>query len=132
MSRSERLNVLGGPLADCSLDPLTGYFRTGCCETGPLDTGRHTICARLTADFLQFSYIRGNDLITPRPEYAFPGLKPGDQWCLCASRWREAWEAGVAPPVILRATHAAALDIVPRAALLANALDAPLAEDSEP
>lgn len=102
-------NVLGGALADCSHDPLTGYFRNGCCETGPMDLGSHTVCAVLTADFLQFSYTRGNDLITPRPDFAFPGLRPGNRWCLCVNRWREAWEAGCAPPVVLEATHEAAL-----------------------
>jgi uncharacterized protein (DUF2237 family) len=102
-------NVLGGALADCSHDPLTGYFRNGCCETGPMDLGSHTVCAVLTADFLQFSYTRGNDLITPRPDFAFPGLRPGNRWCLCVNRWREAFEAGCAPPVVLEATHEAAL-----------------------
>jgi uncharacterized protein (DUF2237 family) len=102
-------NVLGGALADCSHDPLTGYFRNGCCETGPMDLGSHTVCAVLTADFLQFSYTLGNDLITPRPDFAFPGLRPGNRWCLCVNRWREAWEAGCAPPVVLEATHEAAL-----------------------
>jgi uncharacterized protein (DUF2237 family) len=102
-------NVLGGALADCSHDPLTGYFRNGCCETGPMDLGSHTVCAVLTADFLQFSYTRGNDLITPRPNFAFPGLRPGNRWCLCVNRWREAFEAGCAPPVVLEATHEAAL-----------------------
>ena len=102
-------NVLGGALADCSHDPLTGYFRNGCCETGPMDLGSHTVCAVLTADFLQFSYTRGNDLITPRPDFSFPGLRPGNRWCLCANRWREAFEAGCAPPVVLEATHEAAL-----------------------
>jgi uncharacterized protein (DUF2237 family) len=102
-------NVLGGALADCSHDPLTGYLRNGCCETGPMDLGSHTVCAVLTADFLQFSYTRGNDLITPRPDFAFPGLRPGNRWCLCVNRWREAFEAGCAPPVVLEATHEAAL-----------------------
>jgi uncharacterized protein (DUF2237 family) len=102
-------NVLGGALADCSHDPLTGYFRNGCCETGPMDLGSHTVCAVLTADFLQFSYTRGNDLITPQPDFAFPGLRPGNRWCLCVNRWRQAFEAGCAPPVVLEATHEAAL-----------------------
>ncbi len=113
-------NVLGGPLEDCSHDPLTGFMRNGCCETGPEDRGSHTVCARMTADFLQFSFIKGNDLITPRPEYGFPGLKPGDRWCLCASRWKEAFDAGVAPRVHLEATHVRALDIVPLDALLSS------------
>ena len=120
-------NVLGGALADCSHDPLTGYFRNGCCETGPMDLGSHTVCAVLTADFLQFSYTRGNDLITPRPDFAFPGLRPGNRWCLCVNRWREAWEAGCAPPVVLEATHEAALRSVTIEMLTAHR--APLTED---
>ena len=120
-------NVLGGALADCSHDPLTGYFRNGCCETGPMDLGSHTVCAVLTADFLQFSYTRGNDLITPRPDFAFPGLRPGNRWCLCVNRWREAWEAGCAPPVVLEATHEAALRSVTIEMLTARR--APLTED---
>jgi hypothetical protein len=120
-------NVLGGALTDCSHDPLTGYFRNGCCETGPMDLGSHTVCALLTADFLQFSYTRGNDLITPRPDFAFPGLRPGNRWCLCVNRWREAWEAGCAPPVVLEATHEAALRSVTIEMLKAHR--APLTED---
>ncbi|WP_298819686.1 DUF2237 family protein [Chloroflexus sp.] len=116
-------NVIGSALAPCSLQPLTGFFRTGCCETGPHDIGLHVVCAQVTAEFLAFSRSRGNDLITPRPEYNFPGLKPGDRWCLCALRWLEAYEAGVAPPVILAATHEAALKIIPREVLLRYALD---------
>ena len=107
------LNVLGGPLQACSFDPLTGFYRTGCCETGPHDTGNHTVCARVNADFLAFSQARGNDLSTPRPEYRFAGLKPGDRWCLCAARWLEAWQAGKAPPVVLEATHSRALEVIP-------------------
>jgi hypothetical protein len=106
------LNVLGTELVDCSLDPLTGYFRDGCCNTIDRDRGLHVICARLSAEFLEFSRSRGNDLITPRPEFNFPGLKPGDQWCLCALRWKEALDAGVAPPVVLQATHERALEVV--------------------
>lgn len=121
-------NVLGGALADCSHDPLTGYFRNGCCETGPMDLGSHTVCAVLTADFLQFSYTRGNDLITPRPDFAFPGLRPGHRWCLCVNRWREAWEAGCAPPVVLEATHEAALRSVTIEMLTAHR--APHTEDA--
>ena len=102
-------NVLGGPLVSCSTDPLTGFTRTGCCDTGPADVGSHTVCAVLTAEFLAFSRARGNDLSTPRPEYAFPGLRPGDRWCLCAPRWQEAFLAGQAPQVVLEATHMAAL-----------------------
>ena len=106
------LNVLGTELQACSYDPLTGYFRDGCCNTDLHDHGTHVICARVTVEFLAFSLTRGNDLITPRPEYRFGGLKAGDRWCLCAQRWREAWEAGVAPPVVLEATHRRALDFV--------------------
>jgi len=114
-------NVLGGPLLACSYDPLTGFTRSGCCETGPDDVGRHVVCARVTADFLAFSAARGNDLSTPRPEWRFRGLKPGDRWCLCAARWLEANRAGVAPPVVLEATHEAALEIIPKEVLMAAA-----------
>lgn len=103
------LNVLGEPLEDCSLAPLTGWHRDGCCRTGAGDVGSHVVCAVMTAEFLAFSRSRGNDLSTPRPEYEFPGLKPGDRWCLCASRWREALDVGVAPQVVLAATHVRAL-----------------------
>jgi uncharacterized protein len=120
-SRKTGTNVLGGPLLACSYDPLTGFFRDGCCETGDDDLGSHTVCARVTDEFLEFSRERGNDLSTPRPEYRFRGLKPGDRWCLCAARWLEAHEAGVAPPVVLEATHEAALRLVPLRVLLANA-----------
>lgn len=116
-------NVLGGALAGCCIDPLTGFYRDGRCETGPDDPGRHVVCARMTAAFLAFSKARGNDLTTAVPAANFPGLKPGDQWCLCAARWREALEAGAAPPVILAATHEAALDVVSLADLKAYALD---------
>lgn len=105
-------NVLGTELMACSYDPLTGYLRDGCCQTDASDAGSHLICARVTADFLAFSLSVGNDLSTPRPEYRFTGLKPGDRWCLCALRWREALEAGVAPPVVLEATHENALRFV--------------------
>jgi uncharacterized protein (DUF2237 family) len=115
------LNVLGGPLLACSFDPLTGYFRDGCCHTGAEDVGSHTVCARVTADFLAFSRSRGNDLSTPRPEYRFKGLVEGDRWCLCAARWLEAYQAGMAPPVVLESTHELALRIVPLQALLAHA-----------
>ncbi len=110
---SEPLNVLGEPLQPCSKDPLTGFFRDGCCNTSPQDRGQHVVCTRLTQRFLEFSYMRGNDLVTPRPEFAFPGLKPGDQWCLCLERWVEAHEADAAPDVVLEATHASALTRVP-------------------
>ncbi len=103
-------NVLGGRLETCSLDPRTGFTRTGCCETGPEDMGSHTVCAEVTAEFLAFSRSRGNDLSTPRPEYGFAGLKPGDRWCLCAPRWQEAFAAGCAPRVVLGASHQAALE----------------------
>ena len=105
----EVMNVLGQPLVPCSYDPLTGYFRDGCCKTDASDTGSHLICARVTAEFLAFSQERGNDLSTPRPDYRFSGLKAGDRWCLCATRWAEALAAGVAPPVVLESTHASAL-----------------------
>jgi len=116
------LNVLGGPLQACSYDPLTGFYRSGCCETGPEDRGNHTVCSRVTADFLAFSLEQGNDLSTPRPEYRFAGLKPGDRWCLCANRWFEAYEAGVAPPVILESTHDRVLEAVPLEALQSCAM----------
>jgi len=98
-------NVLGEELETCSMQPLTGFYRSGCCETGPDDLGKHTVCAIVTADFLEFSRSRGNDLSTPAPQYGFPGLKPGDRWCLCVDRWVEAYQAGKAPWVVLRATH---------------------------
>lgn len=109
---SRSRNVLGGELQMCSSRPLTGFFRNGCCDTGAQDVGLHVICAQMTAQFLEFSVKRGNDLVTPVPEFGFPGLEPGDRWCLCAARWREALLAGVAPPVVLAATHEAALEIV--------------------
>ncbi|GAB3484007.1 DUF2237 family protein [Polaromonas eurypsychrophila] len=110
-------NVLGTELVPCSYDPLTGYFRDGCCNTDASDLGSHLICVRVSANFLAFSTERGNDLSTPRPEYRFAGLKPGDRWCLCANRWREALEAGAAPPVVLESTHINALKIVSLAQL---------------
>ena len=106
-------NVLGGELEPCSARPMTGFFRNGCCDTGPEDTGSHTVCVVMTAEFLAFSKASGNDLSTPRPELGFAGLQPGDRWCLCASRWLEAHRAGVAPPVVLGATHARVVDVVP-------------------
>ncbi len=118
-------NVLGEPLQPCSLDPLTGYYRDGCCNTGAGDFGAHVVCAEMTAAFLSYTKAQGNDLSTPVPAYRFPGLKPGDRWCLCASRWREALEDGVAPPVILASTHAAALEVVNLADLQAHAHDRP-------
>jgi len=118
-----KLNVLGEPLATCSDEPLTGFYRDGCCNTGSEDLGSHTVCTRVTAKFLKFSSSRGNDLSTPLPEFGFPGLQPGDQWCLCAARWQEAFDAGVAPMVLLQATHAAALRIVKLADLKRHAID---------
>ncbi len=114
-------NVLGTELEPCSLSPLTGFFRDGSCRTGPDDAGSHTVCVRVTDEFLQITQIMGNDLSTPQPRHGFPGLKPGDRWCLCALRWQEALEAGVAPPVILRATHEAALQHVAMADLVKHA-----------
>lgn len=107
-------NVLGTELVPCSYDPLTGYFRDGCCNTDASDLGSHLVCVRVTREFLAFSVERGNDLSTPRPEYRFAGLKPGDRWCLCANRWREALEAGFAPPVVLESTHSRVLEFVTR------------------
>jgi len=117
------LNVLGQPLAPCSLDPLTGFYRDGCCNTGYEDTGIHTVCVRVTAKFLSFSKQRGNDLSTPAPQFGFAGLRPGDQWCLCAGRWKEALDAGLAPPVVLAATHEETLAIVALEDLKRHALD---------
>lgn len=119
----QALNVLGAPLVPCGLDPLTGFYRDGCCNTGYEDSGIHVICAQMTREFLEFSRQRGNDLVTPAPERAFPGLKPGDRWCLSAGRWREALEAGLAPPVILAATHEEALAVVSLEELRRHALD---------
>ena len=118
------LNVLGAPLASCCSDPMTGFFRDGYCRTGAQDVGRHLVCAQVTAEFLSFSRSRGNDLSTPRPEYDFPGLVPGDRWCLCVLRWKEALDAGLAPPVVLASTHQNALLHVTLDALRAHALDA--------
>ncbi len=106
------LNLLGTPLLPCSYDPLTGYFRDGCCNTNEHDEGSHVVCAKVTQAFLDFSLQQGNDLVTPRPEYRFRGLKAGDRWCLCTLRWKQAYEAGVAPPVVLESTHVRALDYV--------------------
>jgi uncharacterized protein (DUF2237 family) len=116
-------NVLGEPLEPCSSEPLTGFFRDGCCNTGEQDPGLHVVCARMTAEFLEFSRLRGNDLVTPRPEFGFPGLVPGDRWCLCAARWQEALEAGAAPHVRLVATHDAALTVVELDDLKRHAID---------
>ena len=118
-----KINVLGEPLKPCSEEPMTGFFRDGCCNTSPEDLGRHVVCVRVTAEFLEFSRSRGNDLSTPMPEYGFPGLQPGDQWCLCAARWQEALQANAAPRVVLQSTHAAALQVVKLADLKQYALD---------
>lgn len=119
----EQRNVYGEPLQSCSLRPLTGFYRSGCCHTGPEDLGLHTVCVEVTAAFLAFSKSRGNDLSTPQPEFGFPGLEPGDRWCLCAARWQEALEAGSAPRVVLAATHEATLEIVALEDLKRHALD---------
>ena len=117
-------NVFGGPLAVCSEQPVTGFYRTGCCHTGPDDVGIHTVCVELTAEFLAFSKSVGNDLSTPMPAYGFAGLKPGQRWCLCASRWKQALLAGRAPRVVLTATHENTLQVVTLAELVAHAVDA--------
>jgi hypothetical protein len=116
-------NVLGGPLATCCTTPLTGFYRDGNCHTGPQDFGTHVVCAQVTREFLEFSVARGNDLVTPVPQFDFPGLAPGDKWCLCAMRWKEALDAGVAPPVVLAATHEKALQFVSLADLKRHATD---------
>lgn len=118
---SDQKNLLGQLLEPCSMAPRTGFFRTGCCETDASDRGHHVVCAEMTAEFLAFSASRGNDLSTPGP--GFPGLKPGDRWCLCAARWKEALDAGKAPPVHLAATHESATDVIEREALLRHAAD---------
>jgi hypothetical protein len=114
-------NVFGEPLIECSSDPLTGFYRNGCCDTGPEDRGKHTVCAVMTEEFLQFSKSRGNDLITPIPRFNFPGLEPGDHWCLCVLRWLEAYKEGAAPNVILEATNELALEVVEMEQLLEHA-----------
>ena len=121
---SER-NVLGGELQTCSTDPLTGFTREGCCTTGPEDVGSHTICAVMTQEFLEHQRATGNDLVTPRPEYRFPGLVPGDGWCVVAARWGQAYLAGAAAPVVLGATHERALEVVPLEWLREHAVDVP-------
>jgi len=121
MPASSQRNLLGEPLEPCSTTPLTGWFRTGCCETDDNDVGRHVVCIQATAEFLEFSRSRGNDLSTPGP--GFPGLKPGDRWCVCAARWQEACAAGVAPPVFLAGTHELVTEICDREDLLRHAID---------
>ena len=125
MTREPEVNVLGGVIVECGTDPMTGFYRDGCCSTGPEDLGSHTVCAVVSAEFLQQQQAVGNDLVTPRPEYRFAGLKPGDRWCVCAARWLQAHESGVAPPVILAATHQAAATIVPLEVLRSYAADIP-------
>jgi len=115
-------NVLGTPMQSCSTKPLTGFFRTGCCDTGPGDVGLHLVCAVMTDEFLAFSKMRGNDLSTPKPEWGFPGLKSGDRWCLCVTRWKEAFEADMAPKVILESTHISSLEFVSLEELKTHAL----------
>ena len=127
MMREPSVNVLGGPLASCAAAPVTGFYRNGCCDTGPEDRGRHTVCVILTAEFLAYSRYLGNDLTTPRPEFQFPGLKPGQRWCLCAARFLQAAQEFVAPQVVLEATHRRTLDIVPLELLEAHAAPAPQA-----
>jgi len=122
-NQEDDINVFGEPMRSCSDDPLTGFYRNGCCSTGPEDRGRHVVCVEVTAAFLEFSRRAGNDLSTPRPEFGFPGLQPGDRWCLCAGRWQEALEAGAAPRVVLGATHRLALEHVDLADLKRHALD---------
>jgi len=121
--REHARNVLGERLQSCSEAPVTGFYRDGCCNTGPDDFGRHTVCALMTAEFLEFSRARGNDLSTPMPELGFAGLKPGDRWCLCAARWKEALDAGMAPHVVLTATHEATLEVVALDDLKRHAID---------
>ena len=123
MSEEEQLNIFNEPLEPCSFDPVTGFFRSGCCETSEQDTGSHTVCAIMTEEFLKFSKSKGNDLSTPVPAFDFPGLNSGDRWCLCAARWLEAYEAGSAPSIIARATHRGALEIIPIEAMKELALD---------
>jgi uncharacterized protein len=124
MSMPMPKNVLGTELQSCSTDPMTGFYRDGCCRTGPDDFGLHLVCTEVTDEFLEFSKARGNDLSTPNPMYQFPGLKSGDRWCLCVERWKEALEAGMAPMVVLEATHMSALEFVDLAELEAYAVDA--------
>lgn len=121
-NETTKKNVLGGPLEACCFAPVTGYFRDGYCRSDKSDLGRHVVCAEMTEPFLEFTRVRGNDLSTPRPAFGFPGLQPGDRWCLCALRWKEAWEHGVAPPVILEACDQAALQVIPIEALQQNAI----------
>jgi uncharacterized protein (DUF2237 family) len=122
---TDNRNVLGGPLEPCGSDPVTGFFRDGCCSTGPEDIGSHTVCAVVSYEFLTYQRAIGNDLTTPRPEYGFPGLRPGDRWCVVAVRWLQACQAGVAAPVVLACTNEKALDVVPVELLRRHAVDVP-------
>ncbi|TDW23354.1 DUF2237 family protein [Kribbella kalugense] len=119
------LNVLGEPLEECGTDPVTGFYRDGCCTSGPEDLGSHTVCAVMTAEFLAHQAAIGNDLITPRPEFNFPGLEPGDRWCVVAARWLQSHHAGAAAPVVLASTHARALETIPLTVLKDHAVDVP-------
>ena len=121
----EELNVLGGPLDPCGTDPMTGFYRDGCCTSGPEDVGSHTVCAVMTREFLDHQRGVGNDLITPRPEFGFPGLRPGDRWCVVAARWLQAAHAGSAAPVVLASTNRRAVEVVPLELLQAHAVDVP-------
>jgi uncharacterized protein (DUF2237 family) len=121
--KDEAINDLGGPLQSCNHNPVTGFFRDGCCNTNDEDRGSHTVCAQMTAAFLSYSLRQGNDLSTPRPEFSFPGLRPGDKWCLCAARWLEAYEEGSAPKVYLSSTHQRALEMIPIELLEEHAID---------
>jgi len=125
MAREPDVNVVGGALLPCSHDPLTGFYRDGCCSTGPEDVGRHTICAVATAEFLEHQASIGNDLSTPRPEFRFPGLTPGDRWCVTAANWLRAYQDGCAAPVVLASTHERTVDVVPLDALKKHAVDVP-------
>jgi uncharacterized protein (DUF2237 family) len=118
-------NVLGGELEPCGTEPLTGYYRDGCCRSDADDLGNHSVCAVVSTEFLSHQRLTGNDLVTPRPEFGFTGLRPGDRWCVCAGRWRDAYEAGAAAPVVLAATHERALEVIPLAALREHAVDVP-------
>ena len=125
MERPPELNVLGAELQQCGTDPLTGFYRDGCCSSGPEDVGSHTVCAVVTREFLEHQSSVGNALTTPRPEWQFPGLQPGDRWCVVAVRWLQAYQDGVAAPVVLAATHERALDVIPLRPLQENAVDVP-------
>jgi uncharacterized protein len=122
-AREPDRNVIGGALLECSAEPVTGFFRDGCCATGPEDVGSHTVCTIVTERFLSFSRRAGNDLSTPQPQFGFPGLRPGDRWCVCAARWLEAHDSGCAPPVLLAATHERALELIGIDTLLAYAIE---------